>query len=217
MLAFVAWKHERRWLVRHYSVARVGIANCKDCSPWSHRSLIDLRNEQAFSGSAQWSQGRDASHLASSRGYIPTRCLLTRRYPALHVTERGLERASLARDFWTAASHACTPRVSGMAGGRPALLSNLFSRVDDGSRISDSRYSPPSSRRSSRSASSPRPTDRWRIAASPTRGLIQPIDDMVIPALQSRATPIVEALAAKLIDLTIIAAISASSTCREVW
>ena len=60
VLAFVAWKvYERRWLVRHYSVARVETAEL-------HRLLtseppeilvIDLRSEQAFSGSAQMVPG----------------------------------------------------------------------------------------------------------------------------------------------------------------
>lgn len=60
VLAFVAWKlYERRWLVRHYSVGRVEISEL-------HRLLaaepvdilvIDLRSEQAFSGSARMVPG----------------------------------------------------------------------------------------------------------------------------------------------------------------
>src|SRR5262249_41264229 len=59
-LAFVAWKlYERRWLVRRYSVGRVETSEL-------HRLLaatpadvlvIDLRSEQAFSGSAQMVPG----------------------------------------------------------------------------------------------------------------------------------------------------------------
>jgi len=34
VVGFVAWKlYERRWLVRHYSVARVGVDELRDCSP----------------------------------------------------------------------------------------------------------------------------------------------------------------------------------------
>jgi membrane protein DedA with SNARE-associated domain len=60
MLAFVAWKlYERRWLVRHYSIARVGIAElqCLLALDPPEVLVIDLRSEQAFSGSAQMVPG----------------------------------------------------------------------------------------------------------------------------------------------------------------
>ena len=56
VLAFVAWKlYERRWLVRHYSVARVQIAELLGLltSEPPEVLVIDLRSEQAFSGSTQ--------------------------------------------------------------------------------------------------------------------------------------------------------------------
>jgi membrane protein DedA with SNARE-associated domain len=60
VLAFVAWKlYERRWLVRHYSVARVEIAELKNllASESPEVLVIDLRSEQAFSRSAQMVPG----------------------------------------------------------------------------------------------------------------------------------------------------------------
>ena len=60
VLAFVAWKlYERRWLVRHYSVARVEIAELQSllASKPPDVLVIDLRSEQAFSGSAQMVPG----------------------------------------------------------------------------------------------------------------------------------------------------------------
>jgi hypothetical protein len=60
VLAFVAWKlYERRWLVRHYSVARVEIAELQSllASEPLDVLVIDLRSEQAFSGSAQMVPG----------------------------------------------------------------------------------------------------------------------------------------------------------------
>ena len=56
VVAFIVWKlYERRWLVRHYSVARVEIAELVRLlasePPAVH--VIDLRSEQAFSRSAQ--------------------------------------------------------------------------------------------------------------------------------------------------------------------
>jgi rhodanese-related sulfurtransferase len=56
VLVFVAWKvYERRWLVRHYSVARVEIPELQRllASEPVDVLVIDLRSEQAFSGSAQ--------------------------------------------------------------------------------------------------------------------------------------------------------------------
>jgi len=56
VLAFVGWKlYERRWLVRHYSVARVKIAELQRllASQPVEVLVIDLRSEQAFSRSAQ--------------------------------------------------------------------------------------------------------------------------------------------------------------------
>jgi membrane protein DedA with SNARE-associated domain len=60
VLAFVAWKlYERRWLVRHYSVARIEIAELQRllASEPPQVLVIDLRSEQAFSGSAQMVPG----------------------------------------------------------------------------------------------------------------------------------------------------------------
>lgn len=60
VLAYVAWKlYERRWLVRHYSVARVEIAELQELltSEPPEVLVIDLRSEQAFSGSAQMVPG----------------------------------------------------------------------------------------------------------------------------------------------------------------
>jgi membrane protein DedA with SNARE-associated domain len=60
VLAFVAWKlYERRWLVRHYSVARVEIPELQRllASEPVDVLVIDLRSEQAFSGSAQMVPG----------------------------------------------------------------------------------------------------------------------------------------------------------------
>ncbi|HEV3059912.1 MAG TPA: VTT domain-containing protein [Vicinamibacterales bacterium] len=56
VLAFVGWKlYERRWLVRHYSVARVEISELQRllASEPGDLLVIDLRSEQAFSGSTQ--------------------------------------------------------------------------------------------------------------------------------------------------------------------
>jgi membrane protein DedA with SNARE-associated domain len=60
VLAFVAWKlYERRWLVRHYSVARVETDELQRllASEPLEVLVIDLRNEQAFRGSAQMVPG----------------------------------------------------------------------------------------------------------------------------------------------------------------
>jgi membrane protein DedA with SNARE-associated domain len=60
VLAFVAWKvYERRWLVRHYSVARVEVTELKRllASQPPEVLVVDLRSEQAFSGSAQMVAG----------------------------------------------------------------------------------------------------------------------------------------------------------------
>ena len=60
VLAFVAWKrYERRWLVRHYSVARVEISELRRllASEPPEVLVIDLRSEQAFSRSAQMVPG----------------------------------------------------------------------------------------------------------------------------------------------------------------
>jgi membrane protein DedA with SNARE-associated domain len=60
VLAFVAWKlYERRWLVRHYAVARVGIPELQKllASEPVDVLVIDLRSEQAFSGSAHMVPG----------------------------------------------------------------------------------------------------------------------------------------------------------------
>ena len=56
VLAFVGWKlYERRWLVRHYSVARVEISELQRllASEPVDVLVIDLRSEQAFSGSTE--------------------------------------------------------------------------------------------------------------------------------------------------------------------
>jgi membrane protein DedA with SNARE-associated domain len=60
VLAFVAWKlYERRWLVHHYSVARVEISELQRllASEPVDVLVIDLRSEDAFSGSAQMVPG----------------------------------------------------------------------------------------------------------------------------------------------------------------
>jgi len=60
VLAFVAWKlYERRWLVRHYSVGRVDISELQRLLAAEPIDIlvIDLRGEQAFSGSAQMVPG----------------------------------------------------------------------------------------------------------------------------------------------------------------
>ena len=60
VVAFVAWKlYERRWLVRRYSVARVEIPELQRllASEPVDVLVIDLRSEQAFSGSAQMVPG----------------------------------------------------------------------------------------------------------------------------------------------------------------
>jgi len=60
VVAFVAWKlYERRWLVRRYSVARVEIPELQKllASEPVDVLVIDLRSEQAFSGSAQMVPG----------------------------------------------------------------------------------------------------------------------------------------------------------------
>jgi membrane protein DedA with SNARE-associated domain len=60
VLAFFAWKlYERRWLVRHYSVGRVESAELQRllASEPPEVLVIDLRSEQAFSGSAQMVPG----------------------------------------------------------------------------------------------------------------------------------------------------------------
>jgi len=60
VLAFIMWKvYERRWLVRHYAVARVGIEELRrlmDAEP-PEVLVIDLRSEQAYSRSAQMVPG----------------------------------------------------------------------------------------------------------------------------------------------------------------
>jgi membrane protein DedA with SNARE-associated domain len=60
VLAYIGWKlYERRWLVRHYSVARVEIAELEKLLTAEPPEVlvIDLRSEQAFSGSAQMVPG----------------------------------------------------------------------------------------------------------------------------------------------------------------
>ena len=60
VLAFVAWKlYQRRWLVHHYSVARVEIPELQRllASEPVGVLVIDLRSEDAFSGSAQMVPG----------------------------------------------------------------------------------------------------------------------------------------------------------------
>jgi membrane protein DedA with SNARE-associated domain len=60
VLAFVAWKlYERRWLVRHYSVARVEISELQRLLAAEPVDVlvIDLRSEQGFSRSAQMVPG----------------------------------------------------------------------------------------------------------------------------------------------------------------
>jgi len=60
VIAFLLWKlYERRWLVRHYSVARVHIAELRTmlASETPDVLVIDLRSEQAFSRSARMVPG----------------------------------------------------------------------------------------------------------------------------------------------------------------
>jgi hypothetical protein len=55
IVAFIAWKlYERRWLVRHYSVARVPVEELRAllASKNSEVLVVDLRSEQAFGRSA---------------------------------------------------------------------------------------------------------------------------------------------------------------------
>lgn len=56
VLAYIAWKvYERRWLIRNYAVARVGVPELRellDAEP-PQVLVIDLRSEQAYSRSAQ--------------------------------------------------------------------------------------------------------------------------------------------------------------------
>jgi rhodanese-related sulfurtransferase len=57
---FVAWKvYERRWLVRHYSVARIESTELRRllASEPPDVLVIDLRSEQAFSRSPQMVPG----------------------------------------------------------------------------------------------------------------------------------------------------------------
>jgi membrane protein DedA with SNARE-associated domain len=60
VVAFVMWKvYERRWLVRHYGVARVEIAELRrllDADP-PQVLVIDLRSEHAYGRSAQMVRG----------------------------------------------------------------------------------------------------------------------------------------------------------------
>jgi hypothetical protein len=60
LIAFVAWKlYERRWLVRHYSIARVEIDELRRLldSNAPDVLVVDLRSEQAFTGSAHMVPG----------------------------------------------------------------------------------------------------------------------------------------------------------------
>ena len=75
VLAFVAWKlYERRWLVRHYSVARVETAELQKllASEPVDVLVIDLRSEQAFSGSAQMVPGARRIPPGEFEGHIGT-------------------------------------------------------------------------------------------------------------------------------------------------
>jgi len=60
VLIYVIWKiYERRWLVRHYTVARVGTAELRtllDAEP-PDVLVIDLRSEEAYSRSGHMVQG----------------------------------------------------------------------------------------------------------------------------------------------------------------
>ena len=60
VLVFVVWKlYERRWLIRHYSIARVETAELVRLLTSDPPAVfvIDLRSEQAFSRSAQMVAG----------------------------------------------------------------------------------------------------------------------------------------------------------------
>jgi membrane protein DedA with SNARE-associated domain len=75
VFAFVVWKlYERRWLVRHYSVARVQIAELARllASEPSSVLVIDLRSEQAFSRSAQMVPGARRIPPAEFESHIDT-------------------------------------------------------------------------------------------------------------------------------------------------
>jgi len=75
ILAFVAWKlYERRWLVRHYSVGRVEISELQRLLAAESMDVlvIDLRSEQAFSGSAQMVPGARRIPPADFERHIDT-------------------------------------------------------------------------------------------------------------------------------------------------
>ena len=60
LVVFIAWKlYERRWLVRHYSVARVRADELREllAAKTPDVIVIDLRSEQAFSRSALMIEG----------------------------------------------------------------------------------------------------------------------------------------------------------------
>ncbi len=75
VLAFIVWKfYERRWLVRHYSVARVETAELVRllASEPPAVLVIDLRSEQAFSRSAQMVPGARRIPPGEFEGHIDT-------------------------------------------------------------------------------------------------------------------------------------------------
>jgi len=75
VLAFVAWKlYERRWLVHHYSVARVEIPELQRLLAAEPLDIlvIDLRSEQAFDSSAQMVPGARRIPPGDFERYIST-------------------------------------------------------------------------------------------------------------------------------------------------
>jgi hypothetical protein len=73
LVGFIAWKlYERRWLVRHYSVARVRPDELRDMLTAKSPEVIviDLRSEQAFSRSAIMIEGARRIPPGAFEGHI---------------------------------------------------------------------------------------------------------------------------------------------------
>jgi membrane protein DedA with SNARE-associated domain len=75
LVGFIVWKlYERRWLVRHYSVARVRADELREllAAKASEVIVIDLRSEQAFSRSALMIEGARRIPPGAFEGHIDT-------------------------------------------------------------------------------------------------------------------------------------------------
>ncbi len=75
LVGFIAWKlYERRWLVRHYSVARVAADELRQLLLTKDPDVIviDLRSEQAFSRSAIMIEGARRIPPGAFEGHIDT-------------------------------------------------------------------------------------------------------------------------------------------------